>query len=368
MKTTRDFKSENEYLVTHVVDRTGIRLDAFLKERYRRRSRQTLKRAIHSGAITVQREQSPHLTVGKLKASTQLIAGDEVLVLSERRPEPPVCFDYKVLYEDEVLFIIEKPANLPVHPAGRYFFNTLLVHLRTEGHRQPLRSEREYFLVHRIDKETSGVLVLATDRDVCAHLVRQFAERTTEKRYLAIVRGVAPEEFVIDAPMMRHTRSAISLKMMIAPESEGGQTALTRFKRLSVHGDYSLLECFPKTGRQHQIRLHLDHAGHPIVGDKLYGIDESETLRFYERENISAEAEAALKAKLKLPRHALHASSIRFEHPLTGLRMEFSSPLPQELEAFLQEQTILSQPQKSPSPALASDRPGQLTTEPAPLL
>lgn len=342
MQVTRSFTPENHYLVTHLVDRgqTGIRLDAFLKERYRKRSREALKRAIDSGAITVQRNQGPHLTVGKLKASSQLIAGDEVLVLTERREEPAVNFDYKVLFEDEVLFVIHKPANLPVHPAGRYFFNTLLTHLKTQGHKNPLRVEREYYLVHRIDKETSGILVLARDKEVCADLTKQFAERLTEKRYLAIARGETPEEFTVDQAMKRSTNSVIELKMMLAPEEEGGQNALTRFKRLGVyrnqHGVFSLVECFPKTGRQHQIRLHLEAAGYPIAGDKLYGIPEEEALRFYERQHLSAEA----KAKIILPRHALHAAGIRFRHPLTGKMLEFNSPLPEELMLFLEKGVI----------------------------
>lgn len=323
------------YLVTHEVgpNQAGVRLDAFLKERYRRRSREALKRAIDDGAITVQRKVA-HATVGRLKPSSALMAGDEVLVRSERKPEPPVCFDYKVLFEDDVLFVIDKPANLPVHPAGRYFFNTLLIHLRTQGHRAPLPAGREYFLVHRIDKETSGILVLAKDREVCTHLIRQFANRTTEKRYLALAKGITPEEFEVDRPMRRALRSLISLKMEAAPVDEGGQTAFTRFKRLETAGNYSLVECHPKTGRQHQIRLHLDLAGHPIVGDKLYGMPESESLRFYERTLLTPEAEAALI----LPRHALHSAGIRFDHPLTGQRLEFRSELPEDLRQFLEQE------------------------------
>jgi 23S rRNA pseudouridine1911/1915/1917 synthase len=313
----------------------GIRLDAFLKERYRKRSREALKRAIDSGAISLKRSQGPHLTVGKLKPSSQLIPGDEVLVLSERKPEPPVSFDYRVIFEDDVLFVIEKPANLPVHPAGRYFFNTLLVHLKTEGHRNPLRAEREYFLVHRIDKETSGILVLAKDRDVCTHLTRQFAERRTEKRYLAVVRGVPPETFEVDLALRRARNSLVELKMEPAPESDGGQTAFTRFRRLEVAGDFALVECHPKTGRQHQIRVHLDAAGHPIVGDKLYGMDEAEALRFYERSRLTPEAEA----RLLLPRHALHSAGLSFKHPLTGKRLEFRSELPPDLRVFLDTQS-----------------------------
>jgi 23S rRNA pseudouridine1911/1915/1917 synthase len=336
MLLTDNFKSEDHYVVTHEVRQTGIRLDAFLKERYRKRSRETLKRAIESGVISIRRAQSPHLVLGKLKPSLQLISGDEVLVLTERKEEPPVNFNYKILFEDEVLFVIEKPAHLPVHPAGRYFFNTLLVHLKTQGHKTPMKAEREYYLVHRIDKETSGILVLSKDKEVCTHLTQQFAERKTEKRYLALVYGKPKDEFTVDLAMKR-ANSVIELKMMTAPESEGAQSAFTRFKRLKTltnrFGEFSLVECFPKTGRQHQIRVHLEAAGHPIVGDKLYGVPEDEALRFYERQHLSAEAQA----KIILPRHALHAAGIRFEHPLTGKMVEFNSGLPEDLTAFFED-------------------------------
>jgi len=331
---SKNFKTEDQYIVTHVVEQTGTRLDAFLKDRYRKRSRESLKRNIDSGIITVERNQSPHLSVGRLKPSTLLIQGDEVLVVSDRKPEPPVCFDYKIIFEDDWLFVIEKPANLPVHPAGRYFFNTLLVHLRTEGHRKPLKAEREFFLVHRIDRETSGVLVLAKDRHSCASLTQQFADRETEKRYYAVVHGVTPESFECGGAMKRHTHSRVELKMMIAPEEQGGLPAFTAFRRLGVYGRYSLLMCYPKTGRQHQIRVHLEGAGFPLVGDKLYGLDEEEAYRFFERQFISAEAEA----KLLLPRHALHACWLRFAHPVTGIKMEFEAKLPADLQKFIDSQ------------------------------
>lgn len=332
MNITRSLTSE-QYLVTHSVgpNQHGIRLDNFLKVRYRKRSREQIKRAIDAGAITVRRDQGPHVRFGTAKPSSQLIPGDEVLVLTERKPEPEVNFNYTVVYEDEAVFIINKPPNLPVHPAGRYFFNTLLTHLKTQGHKNPLNLDQEYFLVHRIDKETSGVLVIAKTREVCSHITRQFADRSTEKRYLAIVRGICPEQFSSTLAIQKATTSAIELKMVTTLIAEEGQSALTEFRRLSVHGDFSLVECRPKTGRQHQIRVHLEAEGHPIVGDKLYGLPEEEAIRFYERQHISPEAQA----KLLLPRHALHASWIRFIHPLTGLKMEFNAPLPEDLQSFL---------------------------------
>jgi 23S rRNA pseudouridine1911/1915/1917 synthase len=340
MNYTRTITS-SQYLVTHCVgpNQHGIRLDHFLKERYHKRSREQLKHAIHTGAVTVKRCQGPHLTVGRPKASSQLIPGDEVLVLTERKPEPEVCFDYEILFEDDDLFVINKPPNLPVHPAGRYFFNTLLTHLKTGGHQNPLNIDRDYFLVHRIDKETSGVLVLAKNKETCVGIARQFADRTTEKLYLAIVRGICPEEFQINLAMKRSKTSAIALKMEVASEAQGGQSALTSFMRISVHhkkhsggtASFSLVECRPKTGRQHQIRVHLEAAGYPIVGDKLYGLPESEALRFYDRSHLTAEAEA----RLLLPRHALHASWVQFLHPHNGKKLKFSAPLPEDLQQFL---------------------------------
>ena len=199
--------------------------------------------------------------------------------------------------------------------------------------------EREYFLVHRIDKETSGILVLAKDKESCAHLTRQFAERTTQKRYFAVVKGIVPETFEVNAPMLRDDRSAIGLKMRVGTEDEPeAQSAFTGFQRLEVVGNFSLVECFPKTGRQHQIRVHLAHSGHPIVGDKLYGIPEEESLRFYERRHLSAEA----MAQLILPRHALHSAGLAFDHPLTGARMSFVTDLPPDLREFVESQRNLA--------------------------
>ncbi len=335
----------NRYLVTHAVgpNQAGTRLDSFLRERYRRRSRETLKRAIESGAITLRRSQGPHLTVGRLKPGTQLIPGDEVLVLSERKAEPEVNFQYTILFEDEGLLVIDKPANLPVHPAGRYFFNSLLIHLRTHGHRGAeaapaieIPAQREYFLVHRIDKETSGILVLAKSREACVDVTRQFAARETEKRYLAVVRGIPADRFECALPMRRARNSRIALRMEPASSDDGGQPAYTEFRRLESARDCALVECRPRTGRQHQIRVHLESLGHPLVGDKLYGVDEEFALLFFERERLTPEAEA----RLLLPRHALHAAGIRFRHPLSGRPLEFESPLPADLRQFLDDRHL----------------------------
>ncbi len=338
---------DNSYVATYVVaeKQSGIRLDHFLKLNYRKRSREKIKKAILEGSISIERDELSPFAIGKLKSSLQLLAGDQVLVVSEKRPEPEVSFDFKIIFEDDHLLVINKPGNLPVHPAGRYFFNTLLVHLRTYGHRPDAApdasGDRDYYLPHRIDKETSGILVLTKDSVSCSKLVGQFAKRQTKKKYLAIVHGTPPESFTVDAPLDRSTSSAISVKMEV--KKEGGYPSHTDFKRLGVYGQFSLVECYPKTGRQHQIRVHLEHAGHPIVGDKLYGMPEAESLNYFEHKHLSPEA----LARLMIPRHALHAAGITFEHPITGLDVSFESALPPDLANFLVSSPAIGHPVSS---------------------
>jgi 23S rRNA pseudouridine1911/1915/1917 synthase len=340
---------ETQYLIVHdvplneVPEGGRIRLDAFLKERIKGRSRAQIQRAIDSGVISIHRNLQAHHSVGKIKASVQLLAGDQVHVLTTRKPEPKVDFNYKILFEDTDLFVIDKPGNLPVHPAGRFFFNTLWIHLKTEGFTRPLQSEREFYLVHRIDRETSGLLVLTKTRDTSAKIVEQFAKRKTEKRYLAIVHGTPKEDrFEVNLAMNRIEGSRIRVQMHPVDESEGGLPAETKFHVLHRKEKFALVECFPKTGRQHQLRVHLKAVGHPIVGDKLYGLTESESLRLYEPEFTKGSSERFIspetKAKLILPRHALHAAGIRFEHPVTRLKLELNSELPQDLKDFYASQ------------------------------
>ena len=385
-----------EYIVTHSVSdkNNGMRLDRFLMDRYRRRSREQLKRAIEIGAITVVRTGFHHPT-GKIKASFSLQGGDIVQVLSRRKPEPEVNFDYTVLFEDDEILVVDKPANLPVHPAGKYFFHTLLIHLKTSGFKNSLESERVFYLVHRIDKETSGVLLLAKSKEACRILTSQFKDRLTDKYYLAIVRGMPKEDpFNVDTSIGKIQGSRVGLKMYAVPEANGGQTALTHFEKIETRegpqGKFTLMACFPRTGRQHQIRIHAELAGVPLVGDKIYGLSDDEVialldhhregtrseaspepldsdseefsgdLEFNEPEDLDLSLEnkpktlddaidrgfqipgptstlyAEVESRLLLPRHALHAAGLRFTHPKTGKEMVFESNLPPDLRSFFE--------------------------------
>ena len=179
-------------------------------------------------------------------------------------------------------------------------------------------------------------MILAKTKEACVDLTRQFAARQTEKTYLAIAHGETPETFEVAAPLMRAKNSLIAVRMSVGTLEEGAQASLTQFTRLKTYRvgpkTYSLVECRPRTGRQHQIRVHLDAAGHPIVGDKLYGMPESESVHYYERKHLTPEAQA----RLLLPRHALHAAKLRFVHPGDQLAREYEAPFPADLVAFLE--------------------------------
>jgi len=331
-----------------------LRLDSFLKEKFSHRSREQLKKVISSGVVSVKRNQA----VGKLKPSFQLLAGDKIQVISKRNAEPEVNFDYKVIYEDEALLVINKPGNLPVHPAGSYYFHTLLIHLRTKGFTQEPKETQQYYLPHRIDKETSGIIVLCKTPEHCANLTHQFASRVPKKRYLAICYGKFNEtSFNVNSPMKRAVNSKIRLKMQITNHDDNDAlSAQTDFKVLSAGNHFSLVECFPKTGRQHQIRVHLESIGHPIVGDKLYSLPESEAVLFYEipqekyqlkdKDNPYVLAPRMVKPqihkKLILQRQALHASEIEFKHPISGETVKFKADLADDLKKHLQKAEGLS--------------------------
>jgi 23S rRNA pseudouridine1911/1915/1917 synthase len=357
----------NTYLVKYTVghQQAGTRLDRFLMVRYKKRSREQIKKAIDTGAITIQRPG--YMNLGKMKPSMPLKKGDVVHVLSTKSKEPEVNFDYKTLYEDDAILVLHKPPNLPVHPAGKFFFNTLLVHLKTRGFTNENNGDKDYYLVHRIDKETSGVLLLAKTREACNHLTTQFRDRETDKYYLAIVKGSPKQSsFDVDVAIGKIPGSPIGLKMYAIPEEQGGLSALTHFETIETRGNYTLLACFPRTGRQHQIRVHANHAGLPLVGDKLYGMPEKDCLVLLDyhtdlREFISEEEATAIdeelemtevpettdalpksaeyleiESRLLLPRHALHAAGLRFKHPITNAEMVFESGLPDDLRAFFE--------------------------------
>lgn len=324
---------ENHIVITYTVDDSheGWRADQYLKDLYWRKSRNQLQKAIDAGLITMPNK--------RLKASTNLLRGDTISVITPKRgEEPEVNPDFKVLYEDEHLMVIDKPGNLPVHPAGRYLFGNLLTILRNQ---RPdwIAEDRNFYLIHRLDRETSGVLILGKQKPVAKNLTDQFFDRTTEKRYFAIVDGhPEADAFTVDADI-GPAGSEIRLKMAAYPAGTGAslpesgiQHALTHFKVLQRTRRYSLVECKLETGRQHQIRVHLHHAGFPVLGDKLYGVNEAAFLEFM---NNNREMTESLREQFKIERHALHSRSLKFFHQPLNKWMQIESPLPQDMQEVL---------------------------------
>lgn len=338
----------------------GWRLDRFLQKRIRRLSRSRIQRVINGDCDVDGRPARPALRV---------YTGNTV---SFRRPapsEPAVPRDISVRYADEDLYIIDKPAGLPIHPTARYHYSTLTAVLRERFPGEWLR------VCHRLDRETSGLLIVARTPEAESAVKRAFARRLIKKRYLAIVNGaftIAGEgPLLIDQPI-GPAGGVVRVRMAVRPLEQGGQPARTEVRvlqRLSglvpgqapgpdpaPAGEATLVECRPHTGRQHQIRVHLWALGHPIVGDKLYP-DEELFLEWAEG------GDDAVRERLPLLRHALHAAGLSLVHPRTGAQLVVDSPLPADLQAFVTARTPAPAPPTLAGPGGLPD-PGQKSGTP----
>ncbi len=223
---------------------------------------------------------------------------------------------FDILHEDDDLLVLNKPADLVCHPTKGDAFSSLISRVRCH-----LGASATPHLVNRLDRETSGVTVVAKSAAVAGELGRLWETRVVAKEYLAVVHGhVRDESGLIDAPLGRDERSRVAIKDCVRPDGAPAQTefsVVARFAR--PEGRFSQLRLHPRTGRKHQLRIHLAHLGHPIVGDKLYGGDEDLYLALVERRLTEDQ-----RKRLILPHHALHASVVRFEW--RGRQWEFSCP------------------------------------------
>jgi len=293
----------------------GSRLDLFLKERIPRMSREGIKEAIGARVAVAGRPRA--------RPSTLLHAGDEVAVTYPKgEPETADGPAPDLLHEDEALVVVNKPAGMLVHATSASSSLSLLGALRAAG-REGLH------LVHRLDRETSGAVVLAKTSAAAAVLSRAFARGEVEKTYVAIVFGVVEEEEgVVDLPLGRAERSAVHIKQGV--DRERGRPARTEFRVTRRLGGFTCLTLRPRSGRRHQIRVHLQAIGHPVVGDKLYAAGEAHHLRHLERG-----FDERMRRELLAERHLLHASAIALRHPVDGRKVTFEAPLPGDMREFL---------------------------------
>jgi 23S rRNA pseudouridine1911/1915/1917 synthase len=293
------------------------RLDRYLAGRYPYRSRTQWVHTIESGRVLVNGR--------RCRPSRTVRCGDRIDYVPKRQAEPPVAVTIPIVYEDDDLLGVNKPALLPVHPAGRYFRNTLLC-LLLEARGETLDSPG-IRIVHRLDRETSGIVLFGKTRRAAAFLSAQFEEHTVIKEYLALVAGVPPQDrFTVEAALGPNPQSRVRKAVGVVPAGEG-RPAITEFEVLSRGGAHALVLARPRTGRLHQIRVHLKHAGHPIVGDKLYGVDEGLFLKLAS----GLEYDEEDRRRLLLGRQGLHAWRITVLHPRTSAPFTCSAPVPQDL-------------------------------------
>ncbi len=305
--------------------RHGQRLDRFLVHCFGRLSRNRVHKMIGRGSVLCG-ETGGVFT----KPSRRVRAHQKLLVRRPAPDEPPVTLTYGVVYEDNDLLVIDKPSGLPVHPSARYHHNTLTALMRSR-----LGSEHGWEMAHRLDRETSGLMLFGRRGGSGPALKKAFSCREIDKEYLAIVHGTFVGSREIRIPLGPALGSKVRIKVGERGSDDGGQAAVSFVEGLgegSFRGaPISLVRVRPKTGRTHQIRVHMALIGHGVVGDKLYGIDEDRFLDVVER----GRPIEALEEELGLGRHALHARRLRFLHPVTGERLEFYAPWPTLLHEVL---------------------------------
>lgn len=220
----------------------------------------------------------------------------------------PVKMDLSILYEDEDILVINKAADMPVHPSIGNYDNTL-----ANGVTWYFKEKGQHFVyrcINRLDRDTTGALILAKNPYSAAVLSAQMKQRQIRRTYLAIVQGIAPEQGTIDAPIGRAADSTIERQVDFA----NGESAVTHYERLATYHSYSLIELHLETGRTHQIRVHMKHIGHPLLGDFLYHPEDH-----------------------SISRQALHCASLTFTHPITGETLTINAKLPEDMQQLLSQ-------------------------------
>jgi 23S rRNA pseudouridine1911/1915/1917 synthase len=295
----------------------GWRLDRALADSVPTVSRERLKTLIRSGAVETQGEA--------VRDPAIKVRGGESLRIEVPEPRPahnePQDIPLTIAFEDEHLLVVDKPAGLVVHPAAGNFDGTLvnaLLH-HCGGSLSGIGGVARPGIVHRIDKDTSGLLVVAKTDVAHERLAKQFAAHSVDRRYLAIVSGVPKvSEGKVDAPL---ARSATNRKKIAIVGGGRGKRAVTHWKRLKVLKDAALVECRLETGRTHQVRVHMASLGHALIGDPVYG--------------RPGKAHGKLLHELGFHRQALHAAELGFTHPVTKRALSFASPLPPDMQELL---------------------------------
>ncbi|OFW11943.1 MAG: hypothetical protein A3F69_06170 [Acidobacteria bacterium RIFCSPLOWO2_12_FULL_66_10] len=305
------------HTITVTDDSEGVRLDRFLVSVLPRQSRSQIQRLIKDGHIRVDQREA--------KANQAVKTGQAVTVDSPEPVDPtpqPEALDIPILYQDHDIIVVDKPAGMVVHPATGHASGTLVnALLHHVDDLSGIGGEKRPGIVHRLDRGTSGLMVVAKHDQAHEELSRQFHDREVEKEYFALVWGEVMAGRRIDAPIGRD----LSNRKKMSARARRTREAVTRILRAEhLNPALTLIQVAIHTGRTHQIRVHLSAIGHPVVGDALYG-------------GVHRRVPGDIRAVTRLERAFLHAAKLAFMHPVERRRMEFTSPLPADLQRVLDE-------------------------------
>ncbi len=335
-KDSPDIQDNNDELYERfsiVIDKgqEQLRIDKFLVNRIEGATRNKVQKAINAGMVLV--NDAP------IKSNYKVKPSDSIIVYSDMSPEDtsvvPEKMDLNIVYEDADLMIINKPAGMVVHPGSGNYTGTLLngisYYLQQQNPNLSEDTLPRFGLVHRIDKNTSGLLVLAKTDKAMRHLAKQFFDHTTSRKYVALAWGdIMEDEGTIVAHVGRNLRFR---KLFEAyPEGDHGKDATTHYKVLERFGYVTLVQCILETGRTHQIRVHMKHIGHPLFNDDFYGGDKIVKGTVYTKYKQFVDNCFSI-----CKRQALHAKTLGFIHPTTGEEMFFEAPLPDDMEQVIEK-------------------------------
>jgi 23S rRNA pseudouridine1911/1915/1917 synthase len=302
-------------------DAKGLRLLDFLAQRFRYLNRDGWRTELADDRIALD---------GISASGDEVLRGGMKLRYEKMHREPQVSLDFRVVHQDTALLAVDKPSHLPMHADGPFIRNTLIHQLREE-HGEQLQ------LVHRLDRETSGICIVATNKVAQAAVQAQFSANgdpnSVRKVYLAVVHGRLEHALRCEQPIGHKFGREVTLRRSAADDAENPKAASTTLEPVRYGPNKTLVRCLPETGRTHQIRVHLEQAGHPVVGDKLYGHPDSHYLAFVARMKAG---ESVFEDTAEAPnRHLLHAHKIYLRHPNDDSEQCYEAPIPEEFERWL---------------------------------
>ena len=331
---TPENQSEEDDLYEHYAftadkGQQPLRIDKYLMNFIENATRNKIQAAAKSGNI--------HVNDVPVKSNYKVKPADVIRVLFEHPPYEylltPEDLPINIVYEDDDLLVVNKEAGMVVHPGHGNYSGTLINALIFHFDNLPNNSSNRPGLVHRIDKDTSGLLVVAKNEEAMAHLSKQFFNKTSEREYIALVWGnIEDDEGTIEGHIGRHPKNRLQNTVYQGDDIDKGKSAVTHYKVLERLGYVTLVSCKLETGRTHQIRVHMKHIGHTLFNDERYGgekILKGTTFTKYKQF-----VDNCFKI---LPRQALHAKTLGFVHPKTGKKLRFDSEVPEDIQACIEK-------------------------------